>query len=250
MKFTTKPGATVRQSNGRYLKTFKAGETTLRFLQETTEMEEYFEHWMDGQSFPCTRDRDTCPGCTSESEKVRSASRRYGTNVLLKATGQVTAFKVPATLYKRLELREQRHGTLTDRDYIVIRTGSNLDTEYDLESGDVYGVDVESLLASAEDINDILLDVYRSVFGDDDLPAPEEEKPKPVKKAAAKKAAPKPAEDVPPTEGEQVIDEADLFTMKLSELTELAVQAGISDDVISNVETKAELIGLITNAAG
>ena len=149
MRFSTKRGdASDADSNLTYLRGFKAGNTTVRFLQEMEEWDKYREHYtLDGKMFPCIKTEGTCPGCTSNNEKVSKSSRKYATNVFLVDTGQVLPFKIPITLAKLLENRADRNGgTLLNRDYVVMRSGSGMDTSYDVDTDEKYVIDVAEKL--------------------------------------------------------------------------------------------------------
>jgi hypothetical protein len=215
MKFTTKPGEKKAGTSDKWLSTFKDGDTVVRFLQNTNEMREYWEHWVDGGSVPCTGDKSSCPACTSDNEAHRSASRKYGVTAIDRASGYTRAYKIPVSLYNRLVTREQRNdGSLTTRDYIVIRSGTGFDTEYDVDQGDKYDVDLDDY--ELFDIDDILTSVWESKYGDSVLSVvaaeaePEEDKP--------------PFEEAVKSGDEEVIDEAKLFTMTVKELTELVTR--------------------------
>jgi hypothetical protein len=137
----------------------RKGETRVRFLAEIKDWQEYWEHYDETvKFFPCTGDRDSCPGCLSTVERTRKASKRYLAPVLDPKTGRVWGLKMGLELANRLSLRNDRNnGTITNRDYTLIRTGDGLDTEYDVEQEeivainlDVYAdtIDVEQLLSS------------------------------------------------------------------------------------------------------
>ena len=236
-----------REYSGNYLRSFKKGETLVRFLDETGEWIRYWEHHTtDGKSFPCTEDRESCPGCTHENEKVRRASKRYGVNLLLVKQGIVLPFKLPVTLYDRLVVRAERNdGTVTNRDYVIIKSGSGLDTEYDVDQEDKYSVDLAELHKKAYNIQEILGESYAEVWGDPDAPKAKDE---PKSKGESKEEA----KDVPPTEpaaksesageaGEVEMTEASIRAMGKSELRALCTKVGLEfteDDTSSELADK------------
>jgi len=225
-------------SGNSYIRNLKGGETTVRFLEECDEWVMYREHYSEeGKSFPCTNERNTCPGCTHPLEKVSRSSRRYGANVLIKPQDTHVVIRLPVTAVNRLEARSERNnGTILDRDYSIIRFGEGLDTDYDVENGDKYEqnlgayelFDVEEMLATAfEEANGALGDNQSpKVEPEDDIP-PSKPQVQNNKKGA---------------EEEVVITEKDLRNMDLFELTKIVHE---SDLVMPNVKTADELVDFI-----
>lgn len=227
MRFTSKRGdVSDADSGGMYLRSFKTGATTVRFLQEMKDWDRYREHYtLDGKMFPCIKDMGNCPGCNSENDKVSKSSRKYATNVYLPQVGVVLPFKIPISLAKRLETRAERNGgTLLNRDYVIFRKGSGLDTDYDVEGDEKYEVDIDEKLKEATDVNECLDASFREQWGD-----PEDFV------SDGKPAASKPSEDVPPTEtsaqsesaGDEVISEDALWEMPRNDLEVVARKVGV-----------------------
>lgn len=160
----------ITDSSSNYIRNFKKGETKVRFLQEQGDWIGFFEHFLDKRSFPCTEDRETCPGCTHDSEDVQRAPRRYATHVWLVDQDRVIPVKMGQRLSDRLTLRAERNeGTITSRDYIIIRSGSGLSTDYDVDQDTKYEVNIDALRAkiSPEETIPHLLDAsFREVWGD------------------------------------------------------------------------------------
>jgi hypothetical protein len=237
VKFGTKNKDVPVYSGSDYIRTLKKGETTLRFLQECDDWVQYREHWtLEGKSFPCTKDRDTCPGCTHPSEKVSRSSRKYAVNVLLKPQDTHMVVKLPVTVANRFEARSERNeGTITNRDYIIIKSGEGLDTEYDVETGDKYEY---SFSGKLYDIEEMLVEMYENATGesvDDQTP-----------RAKAK-------EDIPPSkpqdqsvsadsEEEVVLTEQQLRQMDLFELQKVLQAADLT---MPQVSTQDELVNYI-----
>jgi len=176
MKFgqTWNPDAEEETTTGSsdYLRYFKGAETTFRLLQEPNEWIDYWEHFNpNGYPFPCTRDRKTCPGCTSNNDKMKKASKKIAVQVL---EGEwVNAYKLPKTVADKLANRANRIGTVTDRDYTVFKLQTkNADgstkTDYDVEGGDKIPVDIAALKPKFKDVETILGSMYDQAWGNPD----------------------------------------------------------------------------------
>lgn len=239
--FSTRKGDSTESTfTGNYLRSFKAGETLVRFLEEPEDWAEYREHYtLEGRAFPCTKNRSTCPGCTSENERVSKSTRKYGANVLLVKQDLVLPFKIPYTLSERLETRAQRNdGTLLNRDYTIIKTGQGLDTEYDVDQEEKYDVDLEHWRKQGYNLETILTEMFTEQWGD------------PGKYTGQAKAGEE-NQDVPPSrpisqsvsaaksEHEDVYTEAQIRSMSKSELQELYKVNMLE---YSEDDTKSELI--------
>jgi hypothetical protein len=179
MRFGTKK-RDVQESefNDKYLRNFKNGETKVRFLEEPEEWILYQEHFTrDRQSFPCTMDTTSCPGCISEDEQMQRRSRKYGTHLLLVEPNIVLPFKISITLASRLTARAERNnGTIVNRDYLILRSGEGLRTEYDVDADEKYPLDTDALLTKATaSIEEILQDMFTQVWGDPDQYKPKDE---------------------------------------------------------------------------
>jgi len=155
-----------------YLRYFKDAETTFRVLQEPQDWVEYWEHFNpNGFPFPCTGDRQNCPGCTSSNEKMQKASKKIAIQVL---QGEwVNAFKVPKTVADKLANRANRIGTVTDRDYTIYKVQSkNSDgstkTDYDVEGNEKIPVDISALEPKFKDVEAILQKMYDQSWGSGD----------------------------------------------------------------------------------
>lgn len=263
MRFGTKKSEAVESdSDGMYLRNFKDGDTKVRFLQETDDWIEFREHYTsDKKSYPCTKDRDTCPGCNSEDEDERKAGRKYAANVHVVKGNFTAPYRIPVSLAKKMFTRSERNnGTITNRDYIIIRSGKGLDTEYDVESDDSYKLDIKALLADGLDIEEVLERAF-----EENAPKPDKPKAKTEERSArrsrnededeAPARAKKDDEDEEfPTEtardtGESEtveIDEDALFDMTVAELKDLAEKGGIE---IESGAKKSEIIKSIIAAA-
>jgi len=250
----------IVENTGDYLRNLKAGDTKVRFHEELPEWIGYWEHFIGKQSFPCTEDRKTCPGCTHEDEKVRKASRRYAVNLLDIDKGVVLPYRIPSTVKKRCDTRAGRNdGSITTRDYTIIKSGQMLDTEYDVEQEEEYPVDWAKYADQVSDLQEILTASFEEVWGegsaekyapgnaveaekkprkrenvDDQIAGWEAEKAAkaPAKKAAAKKEP----------EPEVVVTESELREMGLLELAALAEKGGVD---IKGLKSADEIVDAI-----
>lgn len=232
MQFGQRRGdVTEIESDGRYLRNFKKGEVKVRFLEETQDWITFREHYLEGKSFPCTGDKDSCPGCTHPDEDVQRASRKYATNVYLVEVERVLPFRIPVSLAKSMDTRSDKNGgTILNRDYVVMRSGKGLETEYDVDSDERYAMDTKSLLKDGMDIQELLEESYNEVWG--------EKKEEPVKEKTSRLGRGKAkAEEEPeefPSEAKDsaddedlVIDEEALYDMALADLIDLGTKVGI-----------------------
>lgn len=151
----------TRGGNGEvWIKGFKAGQTRFRIVQPVTTTPEqqgwhfYYEHYKSGIGyFGCTEDHN-CRGCSDPDPKVQQRNKRYAFNAI-DESGRLSVFKVGPSVYKVMKSREQRLDTIMDRDYTIVKSGSGLDTMYEVEAGDRYPVDIPEDL---HDIGQLLVD--------------------------------------------------------------------------------------------
>ena len=244
MKFgiEKKNESAVSTRPGDYIRNFKAGDTTIRFLNETDDFIGYREHYSpEGKSYPCLQDSPNCPGCNSENESERRASRKYAANVLMTESGYVNVFKMPVTLVNRLVTRSERNGgTIIDRDYIISRSGKGLETEYDVDPGDKFAVDVDSYSQHLKDINAMLQQAFEDVWGPI---AQYDGSSKPKKEAKVDDIPPsKPSVETSGATDVEVVDEATIRQMDLAQLIKFAVEADVD---ISKVQTREEILEVL-----
>lgn len=239
--------ADVVEFDGDFLRNFKEGETVVRFLDEIDDWTFYREHYTPtNKMFPCTQDPE-CPGCNHPSDKVSKSSRKYATSILLVKQGIVLPFKVSVTLSDRMENRSKRAGgTITDRDYVIIRTGQGLDTDYDVDSGDKYELD--SSKHERYNIEEILKETFDRNAEEIIDPIEVKEEPKRASRRSTldvmKEQAVKGQPENPPSDASDVIElsESDIRKMSFAQLAKLASEADLD---ITDVETKGELVALL-----
>lgn len=189
MKFGTKFAEAARGvgpngGSGKWIRTLKEGETRMRFLEEMDNWLVYYEHYNPiGSAFPCTGDKATCPGCTSDNERMNKASRKVAVNAIVGQYQDV--YKLPITLVNRLKIKSERNdNTITDRDYIITRIGKSIDTEYDVESGNALPIDLNAFeLANVQTMLEVSFSENWPDFTADQIL--KEEKPKEKKKVGA-----------------------------------------------------------------
>lgn len=166
----------------------KPGEITVRFLEEPDEWFNFKEHWDESlnKSYPCVG--DDCPGCRTE-ERLAS---RYLANALDIETDKVIAIQMAKDLTNKLLRKYERFGTITDRDYVLVREGQGLKTEYDCEYEDPMKRRVQQY--ELLDLQDVLDKAFAAVFNDDDDDddEPEEDAPRGRRATGAKKSAARP----------------------------------------------------------
>ena len=243
----------------RYMRPVKKGETRFRFLQEVKDWERFYEHYNPnpgGFPFPCTRDKATCPGCTSGNERMEKASRKYAVNALV--GGYVDIYKMPLTVKNRMEIRSERNGgTILDRDYLVTRTGSGInDTEYDVEGLTPGPVDLAG--KSLHDIEGALQTAFKEAWpewSEDDAP-----------KDSGVTSTPSGATQMPshsglgefdrettsnPSKEEKVVSESDLRAMDKDDLVKLCAKEKVKvpDELIKYGDTNTIVNWLLENQA-
>jgi hypothetical protein len=104
-------------------------EFTFRLMVEPYEFTQFKQHFMDGKSFPCNE--GDCEGC-DEGNDVRPV---WVAPVVDTIENRVRALQVPKGIVEELMKKADRHGTVLDRDWILIRVGSGKDnTRYELDS--------------------------------------------------------------------------------------------------------------------
>lgn len=184
----------------KYLRNFRDGDNVVRFIDEVDEWIAYKEHFTaDKKGYPCSQVAD-CPGCNAETEDERKASRKYATNVYIPSVKLVLPYRVPITVAKKMFTRAERNGTITNRDWVVIRSGKGYDTEYDIEQDEKYAVDLNVLRSEALDIEEVFQAMYEDVWG----------KPEQKSEPKADKS------------DDEEISEEEIFDMSIGELKALA----------------------------
>lgn len=220
------------------------GSLNVRFVEDPEEWFLYYEHYdkIAKRSFPCTTERDSCPGCVGGMD----SSTRYLANALDVDENKVIPLQMPKTLVNRLIVRYEKRGTLLDVDYELMRSGSGKDTMYDLETGSTAKRRMDQ--HEPLDLIKILEESYANYiaeFGDpDESPAPRDEAPK---KRVIK---PEPVEEADDTEddGPDETDESPDFSedqlneMSLGQLRIYAREVGVAPSGKSKEELVAAIV--------
>lgn len=232
---TKKKDAAVSSGNGIWLRNFQRGETTVRFIDEPEDWIVFKEHYnSDKHWFPCSSEV-TCPGCSSDDEQQRRKSTKYATNLYLVKSGEVRPFKIPISLANALERRAERNGgTICNRDYAILKSGSGLETSYDVDQEAKYDLDAKPLRAQAHNIEDILQERWKEVVGEDDAAEVVEEKI-PFKETT----------DDAPTVVE--FNEGVIRKMSIIELSQLATDAQVD---LGEADTKEDMADKLITALG
>jgi hypothetical protein len=257
---------------------FRDGDNRVRFLEEINDWTGYWEHYdpslaARGAYFPCTGNRNTCPGCVSENERTRRASKRYLVNCL--SNGYVNVYKIPVSLLDRMIRRSDADdGSIRARDYVIIKSGKGTDTEYDVEKEERSKVDFAQYTGQLIDHQQILQESYIHAIGsppdDEDENMANQERPAPrppVREEPARpvrtvRAEERPAKveapvrrmtvpDVPPSEPQQeqvaaeeetVLSEEEVRAMGAIELLRLYDQCGITPPDTASAPALAEFL--------
>src|SRR6185503_5712199 len=151
---------------GDLIKYLQEGDTTFRIMDEPNEWAYYWEHFSpEGFSFACN-DEDDCPGCTSDSEKMKKVSRKIAFNVLQSYQGRdyVNVYKVGPMVTEKLENRYQRLDTLKDRDYTIRKYKTSADRwDFDVEGNTPTPVDFSQY--EKKNVEKMLLEQWQEHWG-------------------------------------------------------------------------------------
>jgi len=138
----------------------------VRFLQNPDKWMIFYEHYVpDSKMFVPALDPD--PLANHSDERVRKTSLRHMTNVLNIETMQVCLLKMNQDLTNRLMMRFTRYETLTDRNYEIVRSGTGLQTAYDIEPDDVATMDLDKFAKKMYDMELFLLEEADRYHGTD-----------------------------------------------------------------------------------
>jgi hypothetical protein len=131
------------EADGReiWVKGFMPGETRIRPVKDLPWFT-YLEHFLPDIGYlPCT-EKPSCAGCNDQDEGSRGRSRKFVIPAL-DSSGRLNLYKCGSRLFGKFKNRYSRgEKSLTDRDYVVVRFGHRKDTDYDLEIGEAYQVDM------------------------------------------------------------------------------------------------------------
>jgi hypothetical protein len=151
-----------------FIQRFKNPETRLRLCQEPNshpnQMKTIREHYSTRfrESFACPNHRDNgvpCVGCADPDSKTRKRNRRFITNAI-NDRGELILIKMGPDLHKKFVNKRQRLGTVLNCDWIVVKTGTGLNTDYEPWPGEEYPVPMPTELI---DINAVIANQYNTV---------------------------------------------------------------------------------------
>lgn len=159
--------AASTSSNSRKLLIIKEDEPVkVRFLQEPDQWMVFYEHYVrDSKAFVPALNPD--PLDSHPDEAVRRKSLRHMVNVLNLETMQVQLLKMNQDLTNRVMMRHNRYQTVTDRNYEILRSGSGLQTSYDLEADDAEAMDISRFQTKLYDMTLFLLQEADRYHGTD-----------------------------------------------------------------------------------
>lgn len=106
----------------------KNGDLNVRFLSEPDTWASYHEAWNPsgrggkGASYPVPMGEEV-----PDDHRV---SKRYLANALDIDNDRVVPVCISVTLMQAVVLRYEKHGTITDRDYVLSKSGAGKDTKY------------------------------------------------------------------------------------------------------------------------
>lgn len=169
MKFGVRAAeATKSSASGStdWLRYFKDVETRLRFLDELDDWIEVWMHFSQSKMrrYPCTGDRDTCPGCLSENEREAKASKAYIVNAL--TDGYVNAWIIPGSLFEDMDRHKDKGGgTILDRDFTVVKKNTDAGVRYAVDREERDRIDLSRYEDKKRDPQKMLMDAYVEVWG-------------------------------------------------------------------------------------
>lgn len=201
-------------SGGDWIHRFaKPGTYRLRFLEEFEDWTVYWEHFSADKktTYPCTAntvaEKKSCKGCTSPSEKEAKPSKKFLVNAVQitgkdDEQGYAHLWKMPHhSLKAAFELNRDKYSTLTDRDYLIIRTDDGSGVSYMLDREDKQPMDLS--VYAKQDHQAALMQEYQEAWD------PEARQAKEDRREAAKNKrdeAPKEEPEAKPAVEEEVPD--------------------------------------------
>jgi len=239
-------------AGGSYIKYFKDGGTTLRFLEEFDDWTKVWMHFSQSKTrdYPCIREQGDCPGCAQENPRESKASGRWIVNALNEETGYVDLYKVPYSLIEDVMRNADKFGTLLDRDYTVYKKKNDTgQTSYSLDREDKAPMDLSQYQSHMKNHQEALADAFREVWGG--LPGEDGYTGDLLLQLAAPKEPTWSGDDSPPSEPavqkdeeQREISEAELRIMDVDQLIRLYREADVPVPAFSD---KDDLVtGLIT----
>lgn len=224
-----------------FLKFLKEGDTTFRILQEPKDWIYFAKHFSDAGSFPCNGET-TCPGCTNDNPKVARAGAQVAFNV--HQGDYVEVMEIPRRVADKFQMRFDRIGTVTDRDYTVTKyKNSSNKFEYDVEGETPTKVDLSQF--ELKDIEMMLQNSWNEMWGSSQAVeaakkrAESRQQQKTADETVAKREASQ--DDVPPFkepaaqngtpaagEGDVEVTEESLRAMSLFQLAQLCAKENIT----------------------
>lgn len=234
---------------GSYIKYFKDKETRLRFLEPVHEWTEVWMHFSQSKSrdYPCTGVKSSCPGCNHENEKEAKASKRYIVNAVNITSGYVDLWKIPVSIIEDFLRLEAADGSISKRDYTVLKFIKDNGTKYSVDKEDRDDLDLTQYSGLMKDHQEALAEAFREVWGG----LPDEEgytggelyeipsgisksgylTPPPTLKKVERVEAPVPDPPTEPAaqqnEEQQEISEAQLRSMSQDQLFDVYTRAGV-----------------------
>lgn len=158
----------IKRSSGNLNDVFYLGEdesAKLRFLEEVDDALEvrWHDKYDDNIDTPCLKYYDLeCPHCKSSDEELRTRNL-YCWSVYNQEDDIKQIFKFPANRFspvpQLIEMYEA-YGTLTERDYLIKRTGSGFDTNYNVVPMDKEELDKDIEPHTKEEIMEVFKQIH------------------------------------------------------------------------------------------
>lgn len=252
----------LKRKGGDWIRTVPADDSiVVRFLSDPEEWIVYQEYWdQDAKTY--------VPVLEGEDPDAR-VSTRYLASVVMVDEDRAVPLKMSKDLANRVFVRYDKYGTLLDRDYELIRTGSGLDTEYDVEADAPSKFNLKKF--DEIDLMSYLEREWQQAHGEDDDDDDEDESPR---RRQASKPKPKPKrsrrrveeDDDDEEDEDEIIDDdddddddepvdptgdfpttdVDYESLKIKELREFAREQGIDTKGVK----KDELLDLLDEHFG
>jgi len=229
--------------NNQWIVRLKDDPLVVRFMTEPEEFVEYREVFDESLG---EKGHYRALATDESGDEYEKVTTRYLVNALDVDDLRVIPLMLPKSVASAVSARVEKHGTITDRDYEISRTGTGLNTEYFLTPEDKtkrdmrqYTDDLHDLLKVLAETNEdhVVVAATEEVEIEKDEVEPEE----PADDGEFKAEAESDDDD----DGEEELDEAGLKALSLGNLRAIATQLSVDHAGLK----KAELVEAILATA-